>query len=86
MDDTTAIAISGMSCAHCVSAVRAALAAVPGVTVEQVAVGGAVIRLDPAHGTLAAAELAIADAGFDVVRGRVLPIAQPPGPDAAARG
>lgn len=41
-------AISGMSCGHCVAAVRSALDAVPGVTIQNVAIGSATVALDPA--------------------------------------
>jgi copper chaperone len=73
--ETVTININGMSCGHCVAAVQKALAAVPGVTVGNVAIGSATISIDPAAGSLAAAESAIDDAGYDVVKGRVLNIA-----------
>jgi copper chaperone len=76
MNDTTTIRISGMSCAHCVSAVRQALTGVPGVTVNDVTIGSAVVRLDGEAESLALAEAAIDEAGFDVVRGRVLNVTQ----------
>lgn len=41
------IQIDGMSCGHCVAAVGRALSAVPGVDVEQIAVGSATIAYDP---------------------------------------
>ncbi len=69
------IGINGMSCGHCVAAVSKALAAVPGVTVEAVKIGSATIAIDPAVGSLAAAETAIDAAGYDVAKGRVLHIA-----------
>ena len=69
------IGISGMSCGHCVTAVQKALAAVPGVVVESVQIGSATVVLDPAKGSLSAAELAIDAAGYDVVTGRVLNVA-----------
>ena len=69
---TETISISGMSCGHCVAAVRKALASVPGVTVQDVSVGSATIAIDAAAGTLSAAESAIDAAGYDVVKGRVL--------------
>jgi copper chaperone len=69
------IAINGMSCGHCVAAVSKALAAVPGVTVESVQIGSATVAIDPALGSLSAAEAAIDTAGYDVVKGRVLNIA-----------
>jgi copper chaperone len=69
------ITISGMSCGHCVDAVRKALAAVPGVTVQEVRIGSATVGIDPPTGTLAAVESAIDAAGYDVVKGRVLQVA-----------
>lgn len=63
------LAISGMSCDHCVAAVQSALDQVPGVTGRQVAVGSATLAIDPAAGPreqlLAAAVQAIQDAGYD---------------------
>ncbi|MFA6045918.1 MAG: cation transporter [Phycisphaerales bacterium] len=41
---TTTLNIDGMSCGHCVQAVTKALSAVPGVKVNSVAVGSAVIE------------------------------------------
>ena len=38
--------VAGMSCNHCVAAVRAALDSVPGVNVEQVQVGSATVSFD----------------------------------------
>jgi copper chaperone len=73
--ETVKIGISGMSCGHCVTAVQKALAAVPGVTVEGVQIGSATITIDPAMGSLTAAESAIDAAGYDVVKGRVLNVA-----------
>jgi copper chaperone CopZ len=58
------IAIGGMSCGHCVAAVRGALEAIPGVAVEHVAVGEARIRRDPGRADRAAVESAIEEAGF----------------------
>jgi copper chaperone len=72
---TKTLQISGMSCGHCVSAVRASLAAVSGITVDAVEVGSATITFDPAIVTLSDAERAIDDAGFDVVSARVLNVA-----------
>lgn len=71
----TTIQINGMSCGHCVSAVRMALTAVPGVAVEEVTIGSATVVIDEAVGSLSAAESAIDAAGYDVVKGRVLNIA-----------
>ena len=61
--------ISGMSCGHCVAAVRSALMQVRGVRAEQVAVGSALVAVDPAAGPAdeiaRAAIAAIYDAGCD---------------------
>lgn len=73
--ETVTIGISGMSCGHCVAAVNKALAAVPGVLVEQVQIGSATVAFDPATTTRATIDSAIDEAGYDVVTGRVLNIA-----------
>lgn len=58
------LAISGMTCGHCVNAVRAALEELPGVDIHQVRVGSASISLDP-HGAGPAAVIhAIREAGY----------------------
>lgn len=82
--DTATINISGMSCGHCVAAVRKALAGVPGVTVQEVTIGSAAIVVDPAMGSLAAAQAAIEAAGYDVVSPRVLNVAASPKHDVNA--
>ena len=53
-----------MTCEHCVRAVKNRLADTPGVEVEKVEVGSAVIRLDPAATTIESVEDAIADEGY----------------------
>jgi copper chaperone CopZ len=60
------LSIGGMSCGHCVRAVRDALAELPGVAVERVDVGTATVAVDPAQGSRASVEEAIRDAGYDV--------------------
>jgi copper chaperone len=62
--DRIRLTIEGMTCEHCVRAVRNRLSDTPGVEVEQVEVGSAVIRLDPRSTTLEAVEDAIADEGY----------------------
>lgn len=61
------LAISGMSCGHCVRAVSQALANVPGVQVENVAIGSARIRAgdEAATATVEAAIEAVRDAGYE---------------------
>ncbi len=64
--ETIHLEISGMSCGHCVNAVRGALEAVHGVHVETVAIGSAVIAYDAAQTTRPQIEQAISDAGYQV--------------------
>lgn len=63
--ETLMMRIDGMSCAHCVRAVRDALAEVPGATVERVDVGGARVAYDPSRTSLAALAEAVRDAGYE---------------------
>jgi copper chaperone len=60
------IEIVGMTCDHCVRAVKNRLAATPGVTVKDVAVGTADIRLDEDRASMADVEDAISDEGYTV--------------------
>ena len=62
--------IGGMSCGHCVGAVKGALQGVPGVEVEQVAVGSAVVAYDPERVTPEAIARAVADEGYQVAASR----------------
>jgi copper chaperone len=62
--DRVELTIEGMTCDHCVRAVRNRLAETPGVEVERVEVGSAVIRLDPRATSLETIEDAIADEGY----------------------
>ena len=58
------LTIEGMSCEHCVRAVKNRLTATPGVTVDEVAVGSAKLRYDPAKTNVDEIEEAIADEGY----------------------
>ena len=58
--------ITGMSCGHCVKAVDKALVTLDGVTVEQVAIGRAVVAFDPARTNPQQIADAIEDAGYQV--------------------
>lgn len=58
------LTIEGMTCEHCVRAVKNRLAVTPGVTVEQVEVGSARLQYDPARTTVDDIEEAIADEGY----------------------
>jgi len=63
------IAISGMSCGHCVRAVNDALRDVEGIRVDDVTVGSATVAYDPAaipaDRVRAAVTDAIEDAGYE---------------------
>lgn len=59
--------IGGMSCGHCVRGVTRALEALPGVEIEQVAVGSAVVRFDAGQVEPARITQAIEDDGYAVV-------------------
>jgi copper chaperone len=56
--------IDGMSCGHCVGAVRRALEEIDGVQVESVRVGEAAVRYDPRTVTADAIASAIGEEGY----------------------
>jgi copper chaperone CopZ len=58
------LTIEGMTCEHCVRAVRGRLEKTEGVNVGAVNVGSATIDYDPARTTLDDIEEAIADEGY----------------------
>lgn len=58
------LTIEGMSCEHCVRAVKNRLAATPGVAVEDVAIGSATLRYDPSKTNVDQIEDIIADEGY----------------------
>ena len=67
----TTFQIDGMSCGHCVAAVDRALRAVPGVQVDEVAIGAAVVTHDPHQAAAEAIQAAIAEAGYSArIQGR----------------
>ena len=57
--------VAGMSCGHCVHAVREALAAVPGVKVEDVHIGSVTLAFDEAKATVGDLVDAVSDAGYE---------------------
>lgn len=63
--ETFTLSITGMSCTHCVRAVHAALADVPGAQVTRVDVGSATVRYDPAQTSPTRIAEAVRDAGYD---------------------
>ena len=58
------LTIEGMSCEHCVRAVRGRLERTDGVKVDDVRIGSAVIDYDPAKTSVDDIEEAIADEGY----------------------
>jgi copper chaperone len=65
---TVTLAITGMSCGHCVDAVRRALASLHGADVRDVAIGKATVSIDPAVVTIDALIDAVEDQGYTVSR------------------
>jgi copper chaperone len=57
--------VSGMSCGHCVHAVREALGAVPGVKVDEVRIGSASVSFDDAKTTVGDLVDAVYNAGYE---------------------
>ena len=62
------LTIEGMTCEHCVRAVRGRLERTEGVEVDSVTVGAASIRMDPARINLDEVEELIADEGYTAFR------------------
>ena len=67
MSQTETLRIEGMSCQHCVRAVRSALEGVPGVTIEDVQVGTARVRIDDGEADRSRLVKAIEGEGYAVV-------------------
>jgi copper chaperone CopZ len=61
---TVSLAIEGMSCGHCLAAVKQALTGVPGVEIRQLQLGSATVELDPAKASIDAVVEAVNDAGY----------------------
>lgn len=57
--------VSGMSCGHCVGAVRDALAGVPGVKVDDVRIGSASVTIDETKAKVSDVVDAVSDAGYE---------------------
>lgn len=58
------LTIEGMTCEHCVRAVRGRLEQTEGVKVDDVTIGSAVVEYDPAKTNVDVIEDAIADEGY----------------------
>ncbi len=65
----TTIKINGMSCQHCVMAVKKAIGALKGIDQADVSVGSAVVKYDEGKVKQADIEAAVEKAGFTVSRG-----------------
>ncbi len=66
MEKTESIQIQGMSCGHCVGAVREALQEVEGVEVEAVEIGSARVRYDAERVSREQIAEAVEEAGYAV--------------------
>lgn len=58
------LTIEGMTCEHCVRAVRGRLEQTEGVKVDEVKIGSAMVEYDPAKTNVDEIEDAIADEGY----------------------
>ncbi|HEX8393020.1 MAG TPA: cation transporter [Longimicrobium sp.] len=67
---TLSMEIEGMSCGHCVAAVRGALVELPGVQVADVQIGSARVEYDPAQVQPEQIAGAIQDEGYAVMPGK----------------
>lgn len=63
------LTIEGMTCSHCVRAVEGRLKKTPGVEVQDVKVGSADVRYDPARTNVEEISEAIADEGYTAFEG-----------------
>jgi copper chaperone len=64
--ERVSLSIEGMSCSHCVRGVDQALKSLPGVLVEQVGIGSAVVAYDPAAVKPEQITEAISEEGYEV--------------------
>jgi copper chaperone len=62
--ETLHLTIEGMTCSHCVRAVEGRLKKTPGVEVQDVQIGSADLRYDPARTNVDDIAEAIADEGY----------------------
>ncbi len=64
---TQELKIAGMTCGHCVMSVRKGLEAVPGLVVERVEIGGAVVRFDETKVQMNTIKKTIEEAGYSLL-------------------
>ena len=60
------IRIQGMSCHHCVMAVKKELAKIPGLVVKEVSIGSALVQFDETKVTESRIAAAVEEAGYQV--------------------
>jgi copper chaperone CopZ len=65
--NTLTLSINGMSCGHCLNAVRQALESQPGVKVRSVRIGRAELDYDPSRTDPDRISDAITEAGYEAV-------------------
>ena len=58
--------IQGMTCGHCVMSVRKGLSAVPGLAIESLEIGKAVVRYDETKATIDDIKKAVEETGYSV--------------------
>ena len=58
------LTVEGMTCEHCVRAVRGRLERTPGVKVDDVQIGAVTLEFDPSRTNIDEVEMAIADEGY----------------------
>jgi copper ion binding protein len=68
MEHTT-IAVNGMSCGHCVAAVKKALEELSGVEVEQVSIGSVTVSYDPESVSVEQIAEAVRNSGYEPMVG-----------------
>lgn len=67
---TQTLEIGGMTCGHCLRSVKDALGELPGVTLEEVRIGKAVVMFDEATVRSETIAEAVRDAGYEVLATR----------------
>ena len=61
------ITIDGMSCGHCVAAVKREFLMIPNLKIHDVKVGSAVVELESSDNAIEMVKKAVETAGYDVV-------------------
>ena len=64
--------LKGMSCGHCVMAVKEVLSSIPGIEIESVEIGRAVISGADLKASLVAIKAALEEEGYPIVESTIL--------------